>query len=346
MLVRMLHVVGIILVSLTPSDPGVVSAGLIGSKFRPPYDCGLNVREAIFGKPVTIETPNYPQKVSHGVNCVIKLTTKPGNNIMIRWMGFVVDGCHEGNKVRIVDGDQQQFHCGDKRPPTYLSSTNQVEIAISVVNMQRKDRGIIYRFSYEASKPRKTGRRLASGKYLVSKYDESSSLIDNQQMAQRKPQAPISSKPRQGTGTQTGTVIQVPQAPQISTQGQQQDERQQSAKQHPQHAQQAPQGGQNQQQQQQQTNKQHRPQSPGLRKKLPSLLSPDSRHQMRNSNYQNYEIVEDENLEAENEEVTNWERAKPYVGLIASIIAVIIPVAFLIRYAMTWNLGKDVAAYT
>lgn len=341
MLLTILNVFVIILVSL---DPAVVSAGLIGSKFRPPYDCGLNVREAIFGKPVTIETPNYPQKVSHGVNCVIKLTAKPGNNIMIRWMGFVVDGCHEGNKVRIVDGDQQQFHCGDKRPPTYLSSTNQVEIAISVVNMQRKDRGIIYRFSYEASKPRKTGRRLASGKYLVSKYDESSSLIDNQQMAQRKAQTPISSKPRQGTGTQTGTVIQVPQAPQISTQGQQQDDRQQSSKQHPQHSQQAPQGGQNQQHQQ--TNKQHRPQSPGLRKKLPSLLSPDSRHQMRNVNYQNYEIIEDENEEAESAEVSTWERAKPYVGLIASIIAVIIPVSFLIRYAMTWNQGKDVANYT
>ena len=43
----------------------------------------------------------------------------------------------------------KQFHCGDKRPPTYVSSTSEVEIAISVVNMQRKDRGVIYRFSYE-----------------------------------------------------------------------------------------------------------------------------------------------------------------------------------------------------
>ena len=31
-----------------------------------------------------------------------------GNNIIIRWSGFVVDGCHEGNKIRIVDGDQQE----------------------------------------------------------------------------------------------------------------------------------------------------------------------------------------------------------------------------------------------
>lgn len=51
---------------------GSIKAGLVGMKYRPPYDCGSQVREAEVGKAILIETPNYPQKVSHGVNCVIK----------------------------------------------------------------------------------------------------------------------------------------------------------------------------------------------------------------------------------------------------------------------------------
>jgi len=50
-----------------------IEAGLLGGmKYRPPYDCGAGVRDAEVGKSVLVETPNYPQKLSYGVNCVIK----------------------------------------------------------------------------------------------------------------------------------------------------------------------------------------------------------------------------------------------------------------------------------
>ena len=39
---------------------------------------------------------------------IFRIKADRGNNIIIRWSGFVVDGCHEGNKIRIVDGDQQE----------------------------------------------------------------------------------------------------------------------------------------------------------------------------------------------------------------------------------------------
>ena len=39
---------------------------------------------------------------------ILRIKADRGNSIIIRWSGFVVDGCHEGNKIRIVDGDQQE----------------------------------------------------------------------------------------------------------------------------------------------------------------------------------------------------------------------------------------------
>ena len=44
----------------------------------------------------------------------------------------------------------KKTHCGDKIPGTYVSATNMVEIAITAVNLGRKDKGIIYKFTYEA----------------------------------------------------------------------------------------------------------------------------------------------------------------------------------------------------
>ena len=44
----------------------------------------------------------------------------------------------------------KKTHCGDKIPGTYVSVTNMVEIAITAVNLGRKDKGIIYKFTYEA----------------------------------------------------------------------------------------------------------------------------------------------------------------------------------------------------
>ena len=72
---------------------------------------------------------------------------------MIRWKGFLIDGCHEGNKMRITDGDMSKSFCGDKLPNTFVSKNNVIEIAFSVVDMGRADRGVYYKFTYEAAKP-------------------------------------------------------------------------------------------------------------------------------------------------------------------------------------------------
>merc|ERR1719454_1749594 len=122
------------------------------------FSCGVTMRTADIGKTVLVESPKYPSKVSCGVNCVIKIKTEPGNNIILRWKGFVLDGCHEGNKMRIVDGAEQKIHCGDKIPNTYVSKGHEVEIAFAVVNMYRDDRGLIYKFTYEATRARKSKR--------------------------------------------------------------------------------------------------------------------------------------------------------------------------------------------
>ena len=60
--------------------------------------------------------------------------------------------------MRITDGDLQKSYCGDKVPTTFVSKGNVIEIAFSVVDMHREDRGVFYRFTYEASKPGLTNR--------------------------------------------------------------------------------------------------------------------------------------------------------------------------------------------
>ena len=52
----------------------------------------------------------------------------------------------------------KQIHCGDKIPKTYVSEGHEIEIAFAVVNMYRDDRGLIYKFTYEATRARKSKR--------------------------------------------------------------------------------------------------------------------------------------------------------------------------------------------
>ena len=52
----------------------------------------------------------------------------------------------------------KQIHCGDKIPKTYVSEGHEIEIAFAVVNMNRDDRGLIYKFTYEATRARKSKR--------------------------------------------------------------------------------------------------------------------------------------------------------------------------------------------
>ena len=52
----------------------------------------------------------------------------------------------------------KQIHCGDKIPKTYVSEGHEIEIAFAVVNIYRDDRGLIYKFTYEATRARKSKR--------------------------------------------------------------------------------------------------------------------------------------------------------------------------------------------
>jgi len=123
------------------------------------FSCGKTIRNADVGKTMLVESPKYPSKVTCGVNCVIKIQTEPENQIVLRWKGFLIDGCHEGNKMRITDGDLQKSYCGDEMPLTFVSKSNVIEIAFSVVDMHREDRGVFYKFTYEATNPKQLKTR-------------------------------------------------------------------------------------------------------------------------------------------------------------------------------------------
>ena len=69
--------------------------------------------------------------------------------------------------MRITDGDLQKSYCGDKVPTTFVSKGNVIEIAFSVVDMHRDDRGVFYRFTYEASKPGLANRGRATRRPTV-----------------------------------------------------------------------------------------------------------------------------------------------------------------------------------
>ena len=43
---------------------------------------------------------------------VFRIKTEPGNNITLKWKGFVLDGRHEGNKMR---HGQKFFDCHRKK---------------------------------------------------------------------------------------------------------------------------------------------------------------------------------------------------------------------------------------
>lgn len=279
------------------------------------FSCGVTMRTADIGKTVLVESPKYPSKVSCGVNCVIKIKTEPGNNIILRWKGFVLDGCHEGNKMRIVDGSEQQIHCGDKIPKTYVSEGHEIEIAFAVVNMYRDDRGLIYKFTYEATRARKSKR--------LSGLPRSLQRQPNLQNSQR-PQVPQFS-------------TQKPQQSQQMPQGQQQQQGQQQG-----HQQQHQIQGQNQQIQQ----RQEYPRSsiPKSKSQNDYIYNYDLRY--RNRDYEHssrsnnrfdgrsekYEIIEIiEEVDDEKDERSDLEIAKPYIFMTLALTAILVPVAYLIR---------------
>lgn len=279
------------------------------------FSCGVTMRTADIGKTVLVESPKYPSKVSCGVNCVIKIKTEPGNNIILRWKGFVLDGCHEGNKMRIVDGSEQQIHCGDKIPKTYVSEGHEIEIAFAVVNMYRDDRGLIYKFTYEATRARKSKR--------LSGLPRSLQRQPNLQNAQR-PQMPQFS-------------TQKPQQSQQMPQGQQQGQQQGHQQQHQNQIQ-----GQNQQIQQ----RQEYPRSsiPKSKSQNDYIYNYDLRY--RNRDYEHssrsnnrfdgrsekYEIIEIiEEVDDEKDERSDLEIAKPYIFMTLALTAILVPVAYLIR---------------
>lgn len=267
---------------------------------------------------------------------------------------------------------EKQLHCGDKRPPTYLSSTHEVEIAISVVAMGRKDRGIIYRFTFEASQPRRVaGRRQPNGpngKYLVSKYDESASYYDNQriQPARQIIQTPQASQANKQLSNQQQGNQQGNQQMSNQQQGNQQQrdpakaqqpkpqQNQQGNKQHllpgqdqsPHFHQQAPQGGQQQLSNSQHTQRLLSPQlgiqtNIPLRKRIPS---PNPEGRLRAYNYAvEYDMVEEIVYEADQEKqkISAWDEASPYIGLIGSIIAILIPIGILIKFGITWHHERE-----
>lgn len=155
------------------------------------FSCGKTIRNADVGKTMLVESPKYPSKVTCGVNCVIKIQTEPENQIVLRWKGFLIDGCHEGNKMRITDGDLQKSYCGDAIPPTFVSKSNVIEIAFSVVDMHREDRGVFYKFTYEASKPNQLRTRGTRRPTRRPKQPTQQQRGQQQpQQSQQKPQQP------------------------------------------------------------------------------------------------------------------------------------------------------------
>ena len=40
-----------------------------------------------------------------------RIHAPPKSQILVKWYGFVLDGCHQGNAVRITDGPQQVSSC-------------------------------------------------------------------------------------------------------------------------------------------------------------------------------------------------------------------------------------------
>jgi len=279
------------------------------------FSCGVTMRTADIGKTVLVESPKYPSKVSCGVNCVIKIKTEPGNNIILRWKGFVLDGCHEGNKMRIVDGSEQQIHCGDKIPKTYVSEGHEIEIAFAVVNMYRDDRGLIYKFTYEATRARKSKR--------LSGLPRSLQRQPNLQNSQR-PQMPQFS-------------TQKPQQSQQMPQGQQQGQQQGHQQQHQNQIQ-----GQNQQIQQRQeyprsSIPKSKPQNDYIYNYDLRYRNRDYEHSSRSNNRfdgrsEKYEIIEIiEEVDDEKDERSDLEIAKPYIFMTLALTAILVPVAYLIR---------------
>lgn len=143
------------------------------------YRCPESIIEAGYGLSKEFISKDFPKKLTCGVNCILKIHAPPKSQILVKWHGFVLDGCHQGNAVRITDGPQQETYCGDKLPPVYKSVTNMVEIAMTAVNLGNKNKGILYKFVYEVIPP----RRMRQNPALIrpSMMSVSASMSDSMQ---------------------------------------------------------------------------------------------------------------------------------------------------------------------
>ena len=72
----------------------------------------------------------------------------------------------------------KETYCGDKLPPVYKSVTNMVEIAMTAVNLGKKDKGILYKFVYEVIPPRHMRQNPALISSLTSSVPSELSLYD------------------------------------------------------------------------------------------------------------------------------------------------------------------------
>lgn len=84
--------------------------------------------------------------------------------------------------------------------------------------------------------------------------------------------------------------------------------------------------------------------SPRIRQR-PATMSPQGNQYDEMYRYEYSEV--DEVLEKE-KSPTQWERIRPYVGLGGAVIAVIIPLAILIKYGLNWkdDRAKSLNNYT
>merc|ERR1712046_462093 len=191
----------------------------------------------------------------------------------------------------------------------------------AVVNMYRDDRGLIYKFTYEATRARKSKRLSGIPRQL-----------------QRQPNLQNSQRPQM---PQFST--QMPQAPQMPQQSQQQPQGQHQGQHQGQQ-----QGQQNQQQSQghqiQQRQEYPRSSIPKSKSQNDYIYNYDLRY--RNRDYEHssrsnnrfdgrsekYEIIEIiEEVDDEEDERSDLEIAKPYIFMTLALTAILIPVAYLIR---------------
>lgn len=95
--------------------------------------CVRNALWAMTEKMKFFVTPNFPMKYPDSVTCTWKMRTTGAKKIKIDWQVFWMDGCNDGNQVIVHDPKANKRlgpYCGMKKPPSYISKGNQLEITL------------------------------------------------------------------------------------------------------------------------------------------------------------------------------------------------------------------------